>query len=50
MTIVEVILNGFWYGKPKRFISKDTGGNVVSLSKAEYNQMLINDKVIVLEA
>ena len=50
MTIVEVSLSGFWYGKPKRFISKDAGGNVVSLSKAEYGQMLINDKVIILEA
>ena len=48
MSIVEVdIENGFWHGNI--FWSRDSDGNVVMLTKKEYDQMLINGKVIEVE-
>ena len=48
--IVEVDMeNGFWYGCPKMFWSKDQDGNIVSLSKKEYEQMMVNAEVLVLD-
>ena len=48
MTIVEVDMNGFWYGKPKKYFSKDAEGNLIVLTKKEYEQMMVNGEVIAM--
>ena len=47
--IEEIEMNGFWYGKPKKYYSKNQNGEMVILSKKEYEQMLTNGEVIVFE-
>jgi len=48
MTIIEVDTEkGFWHGG--LYWSKDQYNNPVRLSKKEYNQMIINKDVLILE-
>ena len=47
--IIEVeIEGGFWHGKGegKRFFSKDTEGNPVTLTKQEFDDMMVAGEVI----
>ena len=52
MAVIEVDMSvGFWHGKgtSKRFYSKDIKGVPVTLTKSQYDDMLIAGEVIVID-